>query len=121
MTIFYLDRALQAANSAQRNYDAGDVNAAANRAYYAAFYAVLALFEAAGEDVGKTHSSTLRRFSQEFVLSGKASPDIGRALTVAHNLRSAADYSVEGVSAQEAADAIAAMNIFLDFAKGLLK
>lgn len=72
MTIFYLDRALQAANSAQRNYDAGDVNAAANRAYYAAFYAVLALFEAAGEDVGKTHSSTLRRFSQEFVLSGKA-------------------------------------------------
>jgi uncharacterized protein (UPF0332 family) len=117
----YMDRALQASNSAQRNYDAGDFNAAANRAYYAAFYAVLALFQAAGENVGKTHSSTLRRFSQEFVQSGKASPEIGRALTVTHNLRSAADYSAEGVSAEEAADSIAAMNRFLDFAKGLLR
>jgi len=117
----YLDRALQAATSAQPNYDAGDFNAAANRAYYAPFYAVLALFEAAGADVGKTHSSTLRRFSQEFVFSGKASPEVGRVLTLAHNLRSAADYSADGVSQQEAAHSIAAMNSFLDFAKGPLK
>lgn len=118
----YLDRALQAARSAQRNRDEGDFNVACNRAYYAVFYAIHGLFEATGEELlGKTHSSVLRLFHQHFVATGKAPPELARALTLAQNLRSRADYSVAGASSKEADDAIAAMEALLDYARPLLE
>jgi uncharacterized protein (UPF0332 family) len=117
----YLDRALQAAASARNMRDDGDFNAACNRAYYAMFYAVHALFEASGEQVSaKTHASILRLFSQRFVATGLAPPELARALTAAQNLRSKADYSVDGTAASEADDAIAAMESLLNFAKPAL-
>ncbi|MBN9021088.1 MAG: HEPN domain-containing protein [Rhizobiales bacterium] len=117
----YLERALQAAESAQREAGSGDYNAACNRAYYAMFYAVQGLLEAAGqEDMGKTHASLLRLFSQRLVLAGEAPADLARALSIAQSLRARADYTLEGATAENAADAIAAMYRLLDYAKSRL-
>ena len=118
MTTTYLGRALDAARAPEQMRDVGDHNAACNRAYYAIFYAALGLLEQEGnQSPGKTHSSLLRKFSERFVLSGLASRDGGRALAVTQNLRSKADYSVTGASEQDAADAMAAMQMFLEFAQ----
>ena len=117
----YLERALQAADSARREAESGDYNAACNRAYYAMFYAVQGLLESAGQDdPGKTHASLLRLFSQRLVLGGDAPADLARALSVAQSLRARADYTLEGATADDAADAIAAMNRLLDYAKSRL-
>ncbi len=117
----YLERAAQAAESARRESESGDYNAACNRAYYAIFYAVQGLLADAGQDdVGKTHASLLRLFSQRLVLSGEAPADLARALSVAQSLRARADYTLEGATADHAAEAIAAMNRLLDYAKSRL-
>lgn len=114
MTI-YLDRALQAAKSARGMRAGGDYNGAC--AYNAVFYAVMGLLELAGEESpGKTHASLSRKFSERFVLTGKAPSDLGRALSVSQNLRSKADYVIAGASKDDAADAIAAMDKILEFA-----
>ena len=52
-----------------------------------------------------------------FVLPGTAPPELGRALAVAQNLRSKADYSVAGASEGDAADAMSAMERILEFAR----
>jgi uncharacterized protein (UPF0332 family) len=117
----YLERALQAADSARRERESGDYNAACNRAYYAMFYAVQGLLESAGQDdLGKTHASLLRLFSQRLVLGGDAPADLARALSVVQSLRARADYTLEGATADDAADAVAAMNRLLDYAKSRL-
>ena len=83
--------------------------------------AALGLFEMSGDETaGKTHRSILRRFSERFVLSGKAAPEVGRAFTVAQSLRSTADHSAKGASAGDAVEAIAAMKVILEFAGPLL-
>ncbi len=117
----YLQRALQAAHSARELQKNGDYDGTCNRAYYAVFYAALGLFEMSGDETaGKTHRSILRRFSERFVLSGEAAPEVGRAFTVAQSLRSTADYSAKGASAGDAVEAIAAMKVILEFAGPLL-
>jgi uncharacterized protein (UPF0332 family) len=93
----YLDRALEAARSAREMRESADYNGACNRAYYSVFYAASGLLEGVGDErPGKTHASLLRRFSERFVLSGEAPSQLGRALGVAHDLRSKADYSLAG-------------------------
>lgn len=117
----YLERAAQAAESARRERESGDYNASCNRAYYAIFYAVQGLLADAGQDdVGKTHASLLRLFSQRLVLTGEAPADLARALSVAQSLRAQADYTLEGATAENAAEAIAAMNRLLDYAQSRL-
>jgi uncharacterized protein (UPF0332 family) len=114
----YLDRALQSAKTARTALADGDHNAACNRAYYAVFYAAMGLLDQAGDtNAGKTHATLLRRFSDRFIRTGDAPPDVGRALTVAQSLRSKADYVLAGASSDDASDAIAAMDKVLEFAK----
>jgi uncharacterized protein (UPF0332 family) len=117
----YLDRALEAARSAREMRESADYNGACNRAYYSVFYAASGLLEGVGDErPGKTHASLLRRFSERFVLSGEAPSQLGRALGVAHDLRSKADYSLAGASKEDADDAIAAMERVLEFARARL-
>ena len=116
--ITYLDRALQAARSAEKMREAGDYNAACNRAYYAIFYAAIGLLERDGDDSpGKTHASLLRRFSERFCASRYGSSRIGQSPGGCPDLRSKADYSVAGASEGDAADAISAMKRILEFAR----
>lgn len=118
----YWDRAMEAAQTARRNSDEGDVNGACNRAYYAVFYAIQALFAASGEGLTvRTHASVLRLFHERFIATGRFPSELARALTGIQNLRSKADYSQPGASAGEADDAIAAMEDILGHVGRLLR
>lgn len=89
MTQGVMDKAQKALASARILLDAGDMDGAANRAYYAMFDAAVAALSwaGAGADTGqsppKTHSGLITSFGNHLVRTGKLAPEFGRALTVA--------------------------------------
>jgi uncharacterized protein (UPF0332 family) len=62
-----------------------------NRAYYAMFYAVLALLSARGMGTSK-HSGALALFDREFVKSGVFPRELSRTLHLAFDRRQTHDY-----------------------------
>lgn len=97
-----------ACSSARSLLDLGDVDGAANRAYYAMFDAARAALLASDApvepDIGRTHSGLIGAFGNYLVKSGPVSKDVGRLLNRAHEIRLVADYngdSVEPADAQE--------------------
>lgn len=97
-----------ACSSARALLDLGDVDGAANRAYYAMFDAARAALLASGApvepDIGRTHSGLIGAFGNFLVKNGPVSKEVGRLLNRAHEIRLVADYngdSVEPADAQE--------------------
>jgi uncharacterized protein (UPF0332 family) len=83
--------ALEAARRAlQLAFDTATV---ANRAYYAAFYAVSALFAAEGKVFTK-HAAVEAAVHRDLVNADRWSSELGAAFSRLHQLRSAADYDV---------------------------
>jgi uncharacterized protein (UPF0332 family) len=110
-------KAHDALRGARLLLEAGDMDGAASRAYYAAFDAVrCALRERVGEpqDVSRKHSTAIALFSRHFVLSGLVSRDLGRRLNRAFELRAMADYSDDAISAQHALEAIDTAQAIMD-------
>lgn len=64
-----------------------------NRAYYAMFYAVLALLQKAGT-VPSKHTGAIGLFDTEFVMKGVFSRELSKSLHRAFELRQVADYKV---------------------------
>jgi uncharacterized protein (UPF0332 family) len=64
---------------------------AVNRAYYAMFYAVLALLATKGLGSSK-HSGAISLFDREFVKSGDLPKELSRSLHLAFERRQQADY-----------------------------
>jgi hypothetical protein len=118
----YLDRALEAANSARQVQAVGDHNGVCNRADYVVFYAAQGLLEPgrgqeSGENPRVPASQIFRAAGSN--RHGQRSADLGGA--VAQNLRSKADYSLAGASETDANDAIAAMERVLSYARPRLE
>lgn len=116
-------KAQRAAESARVLEATEDYDGACDRAYYAMFSAARALLEADGVlDSGdaKTHATILRRFSEVFVLSGRADPTLGRGLNLVQGLRGKADYSSLETTREEARKAIETMEELLRFAEDCL-
>jgi uncharacterized protein (UPF0332 family) len=97
-----------ACSSARALLDLGDVDGAANRAYYAVFDADRAALLASGApvepDIGRTHSGLIGAFGNYLVKNGPVSKEVGRLLNRAHEIRLVADYngnSVEPADARE--------------------
>jgi uncharacterized protein (UPF0332 family) len=116
-------KARQALETAARDLEAGDADAAANRCYYAAFYAAWALFDSRGLAKPKTHSGLISEFGQRFVKGGVLGRDLGSSLGKLESLRSYADYSLEPTPPEKAELAIKAATrllsaIALEIAKG---
>ena len=73
-----------------------------NRAYYAMFYATLALLQKISK-VPSKHSGAISLFDTEFVLKGIFSKDLSKAFHKAFELRQTADYrSVASISQDRA-------------------
>lgn len=86
---------------------------AAGRAYYAAFYAILALLASRGLGASK-HSAAVGLFDREFVKAGSFAPELSRDLHELFDLRQRADYrEMFTVSPQRAESATAAAEKFL--------
>lgn len=82
------ERALQTARS---NLQQGDTDAAANRAYYATFYAATAALLSVGETL-RTHRGVHHRFYVHYVENGPLSVEVGSILAFAREVRRRADY-----------------------------
>jgi uncharacterized protein (UPF0332 family) len=66
---------------------------ALNRAYYAMFYAVLALLATRKQETSK-HSGAISLFDKEFVKAGMFDKDFSRWLHEAFDLRQRSDYTI---------------------------
>jgi uncharacterized protein (UPF0332 family) len=95
-------KADQARTSAQTLLNAGDVDGACNRAYYAMFDAARARLMAQGFDLGKTHRGVLNAFGEHLIKSGLVSTDLGRLLKRAEAFRYVADYESGSIAADDA-------------------
>lgn len=95
MTARLLSKARQALTTARRDLDHDDTDAAANRCYYAIFYAAWAMFEARGLPMPKTRSGLIAEFSRHFVRDGTFDRHLGATLGKLENLRAYADYTLE--------------------------
>lgn len=104
-------KAMRAVESARLLLDAGDLDGACNRAYYAMFDAARAALLAAGVQAGaevpRTHSGLISAFSLHLVKPGRVSLELGRALNRAEEIRLVADYKGETVDKKHAAWAVA--------------
>ena len=92
-----LEKSATALQTANRNLDAGDADAATNRAYYACYYAASAALLGEG-DRPRTHAGTHRQFNQRFVATGRIEVATGRTLAYAFQLRQRADYEALAVT-----------------------
>lgn len=91
----YLNKADHAVTSAMDQLSRGDVEGAANRAYYAMFHAARAALMSAGETGIGSHGTVIGNFGLRFVRTGLVNPDHGRAINEAQKLRILSDYSAK--------------------------
>ncbi|MDP3047497.1 MAG: HEPN domain-containing protein [Chloroflexota bacterium] len=112
-------RAEQSIGAARQLAAAGYTDFAASRAYYAAFYAATAALMPEGLETSK-HSAVIASVHQRLVKTGKLEKEQGKALTWLFELRGIGDYGMTAhVSRQEAEEAIAAAERFVDAMKVL--
>jgi uncharacterized protein len=105
-------RAVQALVTA-RTLALSDPDAAASRAYYAAFYAVSAWFTLSGTSFTR-HSAVEAAVHRDLVKAGLFPIDLGKSYSFLHSLRSTADYGGRmHVASEEAAEAVAAAGLIV--------
>jgi len=111
-------KAQTAAASARILLNAGDVDGACNRAYYAMFDAARAALLAYGIDEStvntKTHSGLISKFSLELVKSGQVSVELGKSLNKVEDLRLMADYKGDSILEEDANWAVNQADIFVE-------
>ncbi|MBW8067356.1 MAG: HEPN domain-containing protein [Ferrovum sp.] len=110
-------KASTACSSARALLDLGDVDGAANRAYYAMFDAARAALLVSGApvepDVGRTHSGLIGAFGKYLVKNGPVSKEVGRLLNRAHEIRLIADYNGDSVEPEDAREMVEQSEIFI--------
>jgi uncharacterized protein (UPF0332 family) len=88
---YRLDQAYETLREAEILLGEAALRGTINRAYYAMFYALLALL--ATKQLGTSkHSGALSLFDREFVKAGLLPRDLSRSLRLAFNLRQTHDY-----------------------------
>lgn len=101
-------RSETAVSTARAALEHGDSDAAASRAYYAAFYAVSALLSLEGETYSK-HSALEAALHRDLVKTGRLPRAVGSAYNSLRTLRNTADYGgLEHVTRNQAEEAIRA-------------
>lgn len=106
-----------ACSSARALLELGDVDGAANRAYYAMFDAARAALLASGTpvapDIGRTHSGLIGAFGNYLVKNGPVSKEVGRLLNRAHEIRLIADYNGDSVEPSDAKEMVEQAETFV--------
>ena len=89
---YRLQRAREALGDAHLLYDRkGSLWSVINRAYYAMFYAVLALLTSVGKGTSK-HSGVLTLFDEHFIKPGHLPKEMSKAIHKGFDLRQIGDY-----------------------------
>jgi uncharacterized protein (UPF0332 family) len=111
------DEALQAAQS---TLAAGLVRSAANRAYYAMFYAVLAVLAIEKRETSR-HSAAISLFDLHFVKPARVPREYSRWLHDAFALRQQADYAADTtITAEQAKIGIDHAQAFVERIRSVL-
>lgn len=88
---YRIKRARETYNDAVMLFEAGSINSAVNRLYYAAFYATLALLLDKNMEV-KSHKGVKKKLGEEFVLKGMISRDFAKIYGILSDYRHKGDY-----------------------------
>jgi len=111
-------RARRSAASAKLLFDAGDLNGACNRAYYAMFDAARAALLAGDEPIKsetiKTHSGLIAAFGLHLVKPGRIPAQFGKSLRQVDQIRLIADCSDAEVDREAGVLAIEHSNRFVE-------
>jgi uncharacterized protein (UPF0332 family) len=91
LVLYRLEQADESLESAQLLMDNGKYRPSVGRAYYAMFYAVLALLAKESRQTSK-HSGAIAMFNRQFVKKGMFDKEFSRWLQEAFDLRQRADY-----------------------------
>jgi uncharacterized protein (UPF0332 family) len=95
----------------------GDVDGAANRAYYAMFDAARAALIASNApvsvEVSRTHSGLIAAFGNHLVKTGPLTKEIGRLFNRAHEIRLIADYNGPSVTFGDASQLVDEAKLFV--------
>ena len=91
VVVYRLEKAANAVVEAKDCATMGHWNLAANRLYYAAYYASSALLISAGHQA-KTHEGTIGMIGQSYVRTGILSKEDGIILARLQNMRHTGDY-----------------------------
>ncbi len=114
MTNEFWERANENLQAAKMLFTASLFNAAANRAYYAAFHAAATIIEVKGLQFISDHKKVQSTFSNEVLRRSKhLSSELKQYLPTMHNCRAIADYEKPGVSKQKAKEQIHKAKYFL--------
>ncbi|MBW6477358.1 MAG: HEPN domain-containing protein [Chromatiales bacterium] len=110
-------KADRACSSAKVLLEIGDVDGAANRAYYAIFDAARAALMASdapvGQDIARTHSGLISTFGKHLVKGGLVSKELGRILNRAHEIRQVADYQGDAIESIDATEIVCQAEAFI--------
>jgi uncharacterized protein (UPF0332 family) len=118
---YRLQQAAETLREASLLLDQSAWRGAQNRAYYAMFYAVLALL--ATRQLGSSkHSGVLGLFDREFVKPGLLPRAFSRSLRLAFNRRQSWDYGeVEELDPEETTEMVAEAKLFVQAIEGFLQ
>jgi uncharacterized protein (UPF0332 family) len=95
----YWQRSQLALQSARHNLEIDEATAC-NRAYYAVFYAVSALFAMEGKRF-KRHTGVEAAVHRDLVKTGRWTKELGTIYSDLHMLRTASDYDLASLSSEE--------------------
>ncbi len=118
---YRLDEARESIEEAVLLLEGGKSRGALNRAYYAMFYATLAML--AIKELGASkHSGVIRLFHEHYVQDGTFDKEIARSLSIAFDLRNKSDYrELTSPSSDEAQDTLAAAIKFVAEAERVIE
>jgi len=103
LVTYRLEQADESLEAARTLLDKELIRPSVNRAYYAMFYAVLALLAQGKKETSK-HSGAIALFDRDFVKQGIFEKNYSRWLHDAFDLRQRSDYAVEYHASREDAE-----------------
>jgi len=118
---YRMDEASESIDEAVLLLKSGKARGALSRAYYAMFYATLALLAIKKLGASK-HSGVIRLFHEHYVQDGTFDKEIARSLSIAFDLRNKSDYrELVSPSMEEAQDTLEVATRFLAEAERIIK
>jgi uncharacterized protein (UPF0332 family) len=112
----YLIKAERALRAARLLIEAGEIEGACNRAYYAMYdaaHAALLAENKADFKITKTHSGLIAAFGLHIVSTNKISRDLGRSFNEVEQLRLLADYTGEEITSEQVYSAVKKAETFV--------
>jgi len=111
-------KAKQASVSARLLLEAGDVDGACNRAYYAMFDAARAALIVSKAplppEIARTHNGLISAFGLHLVKNGIVPNELGRLLNRAEEIRLVADYKGDAVEFDDACEVVVQAERFVE-------